>query len=139
MNTNYAQLASDTVLDDKSRLLRTLVLDALEGGGRGHLASALSLIEIVRVLYDDILVHDSNNPLLPNRDRFVLSKGHGCLGLFAVMADHGYFSNEQPAFGCQPAFGSHSQWLVGGVFFAFFIMHLHEPLVCMMKKVNLYT
>ena len=71
MNTNYAQLASDTVLDDKSRLLRTLVLDALEGGGRGHLASALSLIEIVRVLYDDILVHDPNNPLLPNRDRFV--------------------------------------------------------------------
>jgi transketolase len=94
MITNYAQLASGTVLDDKSRLLRTFVLDALEGGGRGHLASALSLIEIVRVLYDDILVHDPNNPLLPNRDRFVLSKGHGCLGLFAVMADHGYFSKE---------------------------------------------
>ena len=94
MNANYAQLASNTVLDDKSRLLRTLVLDALEGGGRGHLASSLSLIEIVRVLYDEVLVHDSNIPLLPQRDRFVLSKGHGCLGLFAVMANHGYFSKE---------------------------------------------
>jgi transketolase len=70
------------------------VLDSLEGGGRGHLASALSLIEIVRVLYDEILVHDPSNPFLPNRDRFILSKGHGCLGLFVVMADHGYFSKE---------------------------------------------
>ena len=94
MNTNYAQLASSTILDDKSRLLRTLVLDALEGGGRGHLASALSLVEIVRVLYDEILIHEPSIPLLPDRDRFILSKGHGCLGLFAVMADQGYFSKE---------------------------------------------
>jgi transketolase len=91
---NYAQQARETVLDDKSRLLRILVLDALEGGGRGHLASALSLIEIVRVLYDQVLIHDPNNPHLKQRDRFILSKGHGCLGLYAVLADHGYFSKQ---------------------------------------------
>ena len=50
----------------------------------------MSLIEIIRVLYDSVLSHDPNNPLLPQRDRFVLSKGHGCLGLYAVLADHGY-------------------------------------------------
>ena len=94
MAINYAELASDTVLDDRSRFLRALVLDALEGGGRGHLSSALSLLEIVRVLYDDILNHDPSVPLLKSRDRFILSKGHGCLGLFAVMTDHGYFSKE---------------------------------------------
>jgi len=94
MDINYAELASDTVLDDRSRFLRALVLDALEGGGRGHLSSALSLLEIVRVLYDDILSHDPGVPLLNSRDRFILSKGHGCLGLFAVMTDHGYFSKE---------------------------------------------
>jgi len=94
MLINYAELASATVLDDRSRYLRALVLDALEGGGRGHLSSALSLLEIVRVLYDDILIHDPGIPLLKSRDRFILSKGHGCLGLFAVMADHGYFSKE---------------------------------------------
>jgi transketolase len=94
MNTNYVELANESKLDNRSRELRSLVLDSLEGGGRGHLASALSLIEIVRVLYDEILVHDPSNPFLPNRDRFILSKGHGCLGLFVVMADHGYFSKE---------------------------------------------
>jgi len=94
MDINYAELASDTVLDDRSRFLRALVLDALEGGGRGHLSSALSLLEIVRVLYDDILSHNPGVPLLKSRDRFILSKGHGCLGLFAVMTDHGYFSKE---------------------------------------------
>ena len=52
------------------------------------------MIEIVRVLYDEILLHDPSNPFFPNRDRFILSKGHGCLGLFAVMADHGYFLKE---------------------------------------------
>lgn len=78
MDINYAELASDTVLDDRSRFLRALVLDALEGGGRGHLSSALSLLEIVRVLYDDILSHNPGVPLLKSRDRFILSKGHGC-------------------------------------------------------------
>ena len=94
MKINYTELAKGVKLDRRSLELRNLVLDSLEGGGRGHLASALSLIEIVRVLYDEILLHDPSNPFSPNRDRFILSKGHGCLGLFAIMADHGYFLKE---------------------------------------------
>ena len=91
MTTNYVELANKIALDKRSRVLRSLVLDALEGGGRGHLGPALSLLEIVRALYDSVLNHDPTNPLLASRDRFVLSKGHGCLGLFTVLADHGYF------------------------------------------------
>jgi transketolase len=95
MNLNYAQLASKMTLDQRSKDLRLLVLEALEGGSRGHLGPALSLIEIVRVLYDSVLYHDSNNPFLAQRDRFILSKGHGCLGLYAVLADHGYISKSE--------------------------------------------
>lgn len=91
MTVDYVQRANEIPLDLKSKKLRLLVLDALEGGGRGHLGPALSLLEIVRVLYDSVLFHDPKSPLLPLRDRFILSKGHGCLGLYAVLADHGYF------------------------------------------------
>ena len=77
MTTNYVELANKIALDKRSRVLRSMVLDALEGGGRGHLGPALSLLEIVRALYDSVLNHDPSNPLLVSRDRFVLSKGHG--------------------------------------------------------------
>ena len=91
MTVDYIQRANEISLDLKSKTLRLLVLDALEGGGRGHLGPALSLLEIVRALYDSVLLHDPLSPFLPMRDRFILSKGHGCLGLYAVLAEHGYF------------------------------------------------
>lgn len=78
-------------LDPRSRDLRRLVVQALEGGGRGHIGSSMSLIEMIRVLYDDILRHRPADPNWEGRDRFILSKGHGCLALYAVLADHGYF------------------------------------------------
>jgi len=95
MTTNYVELANKIALDKRSKELRSMVLDALEGGGRGHLGPALSLLEIVRVLYDSVLLHDPTNPMLTDRDRFVLSKGHGCLSLFTVLADHGYFPTSE--------------------------------------------
>lgn len=83
--------AKTPTLDERSLNLRRLVIKALEGGGRGHLGSALSLIEILRALYDDTLRFDSGRPEWPERDRFILSKGHGCLALYAVLADKGFF------------------------------------------------
>ena len=78
-------------LDERSRYLRSLALDALEGGSRGHIGSTMSLIEIMRVLYDDVLVVDPSDPTLPNRDRLILSKGHGCIALYVSLADAGFF------------------------------------------------
>jgi len=78
-------------LDARSRELRRLIVDALASGGRGHIGSSLSLVEILRVLYDQILRHRPDQPDWPERDRCLLSKGHGCLALYAVLADQGYF------------------------------------------------
>jgi transketolase len=89
-----ARLATVARLDERSRHLRRLVIAALEGGGRGHVGSSMSLIEIVRVLYDHILRHRPSEPRWAGRDRFILSKGHGCLAQYAVLADAGYFPVE---------------------------------------------
>jgi transketolase len=78
-------------LDERSLSLRRLIVDALVGGERGHIGSSLSPIEILRVLYDDILRHRPKEPNWPGRDRCILSKGHGCLALYALLADKGYF------------------------------------------------
>ena len=78
-------------LDERSRYLRRLAIRALEGANRGHVGSTMSLIEIVRVLYDDILNHRPDDPAWDERDRCILSKGHGCLALYAVLADKRYF------------------------------------------------
>jgi transketolase len=78
-------------LDARSKELRRLVLRGIAGGRRGHIGSSFSLVEILRVLYDDVLRYDPKNPSWPERDRCILSKGHGCLALYAVLADKGFF------------------------------------------------
>jgi len=94
MSIDYKKESREIKLDLRSKQLRNLVLDALSGGGRGHLGPAFSLIEIIRALYDTVLLHDPANPTFAKRDRFILSKGHGCLGLYAVLSDFGYFPKE---------------------------------------------
>src|SRR5215467_9100318 len=81
----------DQPLDERSLHLRRLIIRAIDKGKRGHIGPALSLVEIIRVLYDDVLRHRPKEPKWPERDRFILSKGHGCLALYAVLADKGYF------------------------------------------------
>jgi transketolase len=81
-------------LDQRSQYLRRLIVDALVGGERGHVGSSMSPLEILRVLYDDILDHRPHEPKWADRDRCILSKGHGCLALYAVLADAGYFPTE---------------------------------------------
>jgi transketolase len=81
-------------LDERSKYLRKLVVRALEGGERGHVGSSMSLIEIMRVLYDDILRYRPNEPQWPDRDRMILSKGHGCIALYVILADKGFIPLE---------------------------------------------
>ena len=118
--TTYAtdlELVQQTGLDHRSRHLRRLIMRAIEKGGRGHIGPALSLVEIIRVLYDDFLRQDPANPKLPERDRFILSKGHGCLALYAVLADRGFFDvAELDRFCHYDSFlGGHPETVVPGV------------------------
>jgi transketolase len=54
----------------------------------------MSLVEIFRVLYDDILCIDKTFPVNPLRDRVILSKGHGCIAQYVLLADKGFISKE---------------------------------------------
>jgi transketolase len=81
-------------LDDRSKHLRRLIVRGLEGGGRGHVGSSMSLVEILRVLYDDVLRYRPAEPKWARRDRMILSKGHGCLALYAMLADKGFIPPE---------------------------------------------
>jgi transketolase len=55
----------------------------------------MSLIEILRVFYDDVLRTRAEAPDWPERDRLILSKGHGCIALYAILADRGFFPTEE--------------------------------------------
>ena len=55
MNNSLAKKALNIKIDKRSKYLRSLVVRSLIGGGRGHVGSAMSLIEILRVLYDEII------------------------------------------------------------------------------------
>jgi len=82
-------------LDPRSIEHRREMLKMLEHAQRGHVGSALSVMEIVRVLYDDILRFDPRNPRWADRDRFIFSKGHGCLALYVMLAEKGFFPREE--------------------------------------------
>ena len=83
--------ASESPLDARSRALRRRIVETLAAGGRGHLGAAFSLVEILRVLYDHVLRVDGARPDWPERDRLLLSKGHGCLALYVLLAEQGFF------------------------------------------------
>lgn len=79
------------MLDARSLGYRRQILQILLKAKRGHIGSAFSVLEILRVLYDEVLKTDPKNPARPDRDRFILSKGHGCLGLYVILAEKGFF------------------------------------------------
>jgi transketolase len=85
----------ETLLDNRSRELRRTIVRMVAAARRGHVASAFSLVEILRVLYDDVMRFDAVRPDWPERDRFILSKGHGCLALYAILADKGFFPESE--------------------------------------------
>lgn len=85
---------ADTVraIEDKALALRELIVRDLIGEGKvGHLGGSCSAAEIVATLYFHKMKHDPANPKNPERDRFLLSKGHAALVQYAALALAGYF------------------------------------------------
>ena len=75
--------------------VRTHALRMTSAGGGSHIGAVFSCADILAVLYGGILRVDPAAPKSPNRDRFVLSKGHAGAGLYAVLAERGFFPVEQ--------------------------------------------
>lgn len=84
-----------SILDSRSYDLRLKLIKIIEHCRRGHIGSSLSLLEILRVLYDDILQYDPTQPKWIDRDRFILSKGHGCISLYMLLSEKGFFPEDE--------------------------------------------
>ena len=87
-------------LENKARELRKVIFKMICKGGGGHIPASLSIVEILTVLYCRVLNVNPVKPKDPKRDRFILSKGHAGVSLYAILADKGFFDKK-----CLDTFG----------------------------------
>ncbi|OGQ07236.1 MAG: transketolase [Deltaproteobacteria bacterium RIFCSPLOWO2_12_FULL_40_28] len=78
-----------------AKKIRCHALEMTSKGGSSHIASILSMADIIAVLYGSILKVDPKNPTWAGRDRFILSKGHAGAGIYAALAERGFFPVEK--------------------------------------------
>jgi len=97
--------------------VRKLALKMVFNAKASHIGGALSMADILAVLYDKILNVDASNPNNSNRDRFLLSKGHACTSLYAVLALKGFYpTDELNTYGKDGSlFISHTSHMIPGV------------------------
>lgn len=81
-------------LEDLAQQLRQDIIQMIHKAGSGHPGGSLSAAEIITVLYFHILHIDPEKPSWPDRDRFILSKGHCCPVYYAALARRGFFSTD---------------------------------------------
>lgn len=86
---------STSQLEDIARKIRILVVKMITEAGSGHPGGSLSIAEILTILYFREMNIDPANPGKPDRDRFVLSKGHAAPGLYATLALRGFFPESE--------------------------------------------
>ena len=82
-------------LQKKAAQLRIDIIEELYKAQSGHPGGSLSCIDELVALYYNVMNVDPADPQMPDRDRFVLSKGHCCPALYAVLADKGFFPKEE--------------------------------------------
>lgn len=80
------------ILEEKAKLVRRYIIKMIANAKSGHPGGSLSAVEVVTALYYKIMNIDPHNPEWEDRDRFILSKGHACPVIYAVLADLKYFS-----------------------------------------------
>ncbi|HLW71926.1 MAG TPA: transketolase [Candidatus Binataceae bacterium] len=74
-----------------ARRMRRRVLNMVHRAGSSHVGTCFSMADLLAVLYGRILRVEPSRPDWPERDRFILSKGHGCAALYAALAERGFF------------------------------------------------
>ena len=77
-----------------SKKIRKVSLEMVHISNASHIGSALSMVDILAVLYNNILNYDSNNSKWEGRDKLILSKGHSCVALYAVLGLKNFFDIE---------------------------------------------
>src|SRR5580658_3742677 len=78
-----------------AKQVRREIIEMITAAKSGHPGGSLSITDILVTLYFDVMKHDPANPKWKDRDRFILSKGHCCPILYAVMAECGYTPKDQ--------------------------------------------
>lgn len=81
----------------QSEINRKRLLEIVFNGGAGHIGGDLSCLNVMTALYYDVMNIDPSNPKMPDRDRFVLSKGHCVEALYAVLESKGFITSELTA------------------------------------------
>jgi transketolase len=71
--------------------IRRSCLNMVHNANASHIGSALSIADIIAVLYEDVLNVEPKNPEMLTRDRFILSKGHACVAVYSALAIKGFF------------------------------------------------
>ncbi len=94
-------------LEAKALEVRRSILTMVHGAASGHVGGSLGAADLLVALYHEVMRHDPENPDWPERDRFILSKGHCTPVIYAVLADCGYFPKEDLETFRRP--GSHLQ------------------------------
>jgi len=84
-----------------AKRIRIHALRMTSSGGSSHIGGVLSMADIVAVLYGAILRVNPGNPQWPGRDRFILSKGHAGAGVYAALAERGFFPTSKLQTHCQ--------------------------------------
>jgi transketolase len=100
-----------------ARRIRCHALRMVAAAKASHIGTCLSMADLLAVLYREVLRVDPAQPTWPDRDRFILSKGHGTAILYAVLAECGFFPPSELARYCQDgaALTGHASHLVPGI------------------------
>ena len=91
--TSAHKIESIAELKRLANRLRIDIVKMIAAAGNGHPGGSLSEVELLSALYFRVLRHNPRNPNWQDRDRFILSKGHGCPALYAVLAEAGYIDH----------------------------------------------
>jgi transketolase len=82
-------------LESKAKEIRRTIVEMIYNAKSGHIGGALSSVDILVTLFYKVLRIDPKNPASPDRDRFILSKGHSVEGYYAILADLGFINREE--------------------------------------------
>jgi transketolase len=92
VETLQGTVAADSLVEKSVNTIRFLAIDAVEKANSGHPGLPMGCAPMGHILYDEMMRYNPKNPYWFNRDRFILSAGHGCMLQYALLHLAGYDS-----------------------------------------------